>query len=133
MHVFTKYGTPKPQNVEIQIVNIKFVNITNGAPRVKIKTKIKERVTPHPLQYLFCWCSGSLKISLKLISQPVFIKFVIFCIFSLHLIFVGCLKIKTCKILQKMLCSEIQPLPRPLQANSAPTHPLFPWSLIALP
>jgi hypothetical protein len=22
----------------------------NGAPRVKIKTKIKERVTPHPLQ-----------------------------------------------------------------------------------
>jgi hypothetical protein len=31
--------------------------------------------------------------------------------------------------LQKILCSVIQPLPRPLQANST-THPLFPWSLI---
>jgi hypothetical protein len=24
-------------------------SVVNGAPRVKIKTKIKERVTPHPL------------------------------------------------------------------------------------
>jgi hypothetical protein len=73
----------------------------NGAPRVKIKTKIKERVTPHPLRVLFCWCSGSLKISFKLISQPMFIKFSIFCIFSLQITSVGSLKIKTCKILQK--------------------------------
>jgi hypothetical protein len=37
---------------------------------------------------------------------------------------VGSSKIKPCKILQKMLCSEIQPLPRPLQANSTNSPPL---------
>jgi hypothetical protein len=37
---------------------------------------------------------------------------------------VGCSKIRTCKILEKMLCSEIEPLPRPLQANSTNSPPL---------
>jgi hypothetical protein len=51
------------------------VKAVNGAPRVKIKTKIKKRVTPHPHQKLFCWYSGSLKISFKLIAKPAFFQF----------------------------------------------------------
>jgi hypothetical protein len=31
-------------------LTILMLDTSNGAPRVKIKTKIKERVTPHPLQ-----------------------------------------------------------------------------------
>jgi hypothetical protein len=53
-----------------------------------------------------------------------FIKFSIFLHFQFTINVCWLFKIKTCKILQKMLCSEIQPLPRPLQANSTNSPPL---------
>jgi hypothetical protein len=105
-----KWSTSKCQN-------------SNGAPRFQIKTKIKERVT-HSNSHI-SRCSGSLKISFKSIYQPVYQIFNFFWIFSLLLMSVSYLKkIKTCKILQNNLCIEIQPHPRPLQANSTNSPPL---------
>jgi hypothetical protein len=36
--------------LQVEIILNAMWQKNNGAPRVKIKTKIKERVTPHPLQ-----------------------------------------------------------------------------------
>jgi hypothetical protein len=87
------------------------------------QNKNQRRATPTPSNIFFLLVLRKPKICFKLISQPTYIKFSSFMHFQYKINLCRLFK-KTCKIYQKMLCSEIQPLPRHLQSDSTNSPPL---------